>query len=194
MILCTIHPHRIDDFEIRYFYGNKSSLWKLLQEAFPQKRFDTLEHIKETLRLHHVFISDTIRECRRPDESVTQDTKLIDVIWNKKQLKQALLESRIETIFFTSGFGKNGAARLFCEMFEINPDYDKKKREFVIPQQYFGRVIRGIVLLSPSGAANKGIAATNAYKNSRYGVKSYIHPVKQFKIDFYREKLEEVFG
>jgi len=193
MILGTIHPHNIEDFEIRYFYGNRASLWRILGEAFPKKKFDTLEHIKQSLRMHHVFISDTIKECKRPDASVTQDAKLTDVVWNKNQLEQALRESKIDTIFFTSGFGRNGSARLFCDMFRFKPDYDKATREFVIPKHYFGKRIRGVVLVSPSGAANKGIAATEAYKKSGYKREGYVHPVKAFKVDFYRKKFSIVF-
>ncbi|MBK6965069.1 MAG: hypothetical protein IPH20_14305 [Bacteroidales bacterium] len=34
LIVGTIHPHDHENFGIPFFYGNRSSIWKILSEAF----------------------------------------------------------------------------------------------------------------------------------------------------------------
>jgi len=185
LILGTIHPHRTEDFKIDFFYGNRNSIWTILSTAFPQYNFITKDSITKTLSDNNIWISDIINECERDDESVTQDKELKNIILNDSQIEEGILNSQIDTIFFTSGFGKNNAAKLFCERFKIKPDRNKN-REFIISKDIFGREIRGVILFSPSGQANIGISKNELFLEQFDNYNVFKNPVTRFKIDFYK--------
>jgi len=191
-IMGTIHPHTVAEFVIEFYYGNVGSLWNILSEAFRQLNFSTVESILKTLDQHGVWITDLVTECDRDDEKVTQDKKLRNLKFNKDAIQIALKNSSINKIFFTSAFGKNNAAKLFTDLFQVDykATYNEATREFLIPAKHFGRQITGVVLFSPSGQANIGISKSRGYLNNINSYQQFKHPVKQFKIDFYRDKFQ----
>lgn len=192
MILGTIHPHLTMNFIIPFYYGNVGSFWNLLGQAFPQHDFTTLVSIQAVLSKHKTWVADIIRKCDREDENVTRDALLYNIVYNSEQISDALNESQIDTIFFTSRFGKNNAASLFMKSFRINKNtYDKSTNEFFIPAGRFGRHIRCIALYSPSNDANKGISkGAKPYLNKIDYYKAFPHPIKQFKVEFYKQKFQ----
>lgn len=192
LILGTIHPHRTDDFIIDFFYGNKNSLWNILGLAFPNLDFKTVAGIHKTLSDSNIWISDMIRSCEREDEKTTQDRLLKNLVLNKDQIDNGIKESKIETIFFTSGFGKNNAAKLFCEAFSIIVP-NKKEREFDIEEHVFGKKIKGLILFSPSGQANIGISKNKLFLQEKKKYTSST-PVNEFKIATYKESFKDYFG
>lgn len=193
LILGTIHPHRTDDFKIDFFYGNKNSLWNILGQAFPALEFNSLEKIQTTLSNSNIWISDMIRTCERENEKITQDRLLKDIAVNKNQIESGIKNSKIDTIFFTSGFGKNNAAKLFCDTFKIQVQ-NKKDRVFDIDERIFDRKIKGIILFSPSGQANVGIKKNKIFMENEFKYKNHKTPVNQFRIDSYREAFKKHFG
>src|SRR5690606_18078002 len=170
LIIGTIHPHKTDDFIIDFFYGNKNSLWSILSNAFPNKNFSSLKHITETLEKSSTAISDMIRKCDRDNDKITQDKDLYNLCLNTKEIREGIKNSSIKTIFLTSRFGKNNAAKLFVDNFNIKykNSWDEQSSSFVIPKDIFGREIKAIVLFSPSGQANTGISKSLAYKEKRH--------------------------
>ena len=60
LIIGTIHPHRTDDFEVNFFYGNKNTLWSILSEAFPNRDFSSAKKIIETLNNSLTSIMESI--------------------------------------------------------------------------------------------------------------------------------------
>ena len=190
LIIGTIHPHSIADFNINYFYGNVGSFWDILANAFPQKRFGNLDQILQTLNQHHVSITDMIRQCDRENVSVTQDAKLFNMLINSNQIRDGITNSLVDTIYFTSRFGKNNAAKLFVDTYRIRhqDSYDEATSEFTIDEAVFGRRIRAVVLYSPSNQANIGISQSVPFLNNALHYQQFANPVKQFKIDFYRDK------
>lgn len=193
LILGTIHPHKTDDFIIDFFYGNKSSLWNILGQAFPALEFNSIEKIQTTLSNSNIWISDMIRSCERENEKITQDRLLKDIAVNKNQIESGIKNSKIDTIFFTSGFGKNNAAKLFCDTFKIQVQ-NKKDRVFDIDERIFDRKIKGIILFSPSGQANVGIKKNKIFMENEFKYKNHKTPVNQFRIDSYREAFKKHFG
>jgi hypothetical protein len=213
MILGTIHPHKVDEFEIPFFYGNKNSLWKILSAAFPNNKYpkikfnignevEKVKNINETLGTYNIFITDTLKTCERPDIKTTNDKDLIitEKDYNKTQIEEALKNSEIDTIFFTSAFGKNNAAKLFIDMFGIKESsirVSDNEFTFTIPE-IAEKEIRGIVLFSPSNVACIGISKSQEYLAVKDKYTNGIHksntPVKKFRIDFYEEKFKKVFG
>jgi G:T/U-mismatch repair DNA glycosylase len=193
IILGTIHPHRAERFQIDYFYGNRNSFWQIMAAAFPHLHWDSLSAIRQNLADYHIWISDMIRECDRADESISSDSQLQNLILNTEQIEKGLKSVPIETIFFTSGFGKNSAARLFCEAFHISARPNAFNRDFLIPQKYFGREIHGILLISPSGIANRGLHRNPLFLKEKDKYINLPHPYQQFKVDFYRERFASVF-
>ncbi|ATB68985.1 hypothetical protein SJPD1_0872 [Sulfurospirillum diekertiae] len=192
LVLGTIHPH--GHSELDFFYGNAKTFWDILSNA-TELKFKTLDDILEIFNQYNIGISDMVIECERKDKSVTKDSDLYNLKLNT-DIKNQILDSNIETIFFTSAFGKNNAAKLFFDLFKLKMQVPKnwnKTYEFHI--EFENKVIKCIVLLSPSGASNIGISNSKIYKqvkNEYYGI--FDKPVKQFKIDFYKSKFKEVFS
>lgn len=191
LIVGTIHPHLTENFGIDFFYGNVGSFWDILSNAFPKRQFGNLVQINETLNKYNVAITDIIRQCEREHENVTADSELYNIILNKEQIQNGIDNSRINTIYFTSRFGINNATRLFVNTFNMNYNFNQITNEFTIPQNYFGRQIRCVVLYSPSNNANRGIAARAApYLNNIEYYRQFPHPIRQFKIEYYRDKFD----
>jgi len=135
-----------------------------------------------------------ILKCSRDSEKVTADEALRNIVSNFKQIKTGIIKSKIHTIFFTSAFGKNNAAGLFCKDFVIKPIPKRNEnREFEIDKKYFGRKITGVVLFSPSGRANGGISKSKLYLRKKEKYKSSKLPVKDFRIDFYKNAFKDIF-
>src|SRR5690554_5281558 len=160
LIIGTIHPHRTEDFEIDFFYGNKNSLWTILSDAFPNKDFSDKENIVCRLDESKTSITDMIKKCDREDATITQDKELYNLCLNTDQIRNGITNSSITTIFLTSRFGKNNAAKLFVDNFKIRykATWNEESSSFLIPKEVFGREINAIVLFSPSGQANTGIS------------------------------------
>ena len=62
------------------------------------------------------------------------------------------------------------------------------KDTYEINIDFFGKKIKCVILLSPSGASNIGISRSKIYLNKQNLYEDLKTPVKQFKIDFYKEK------
>ena len=115
LIVGTIHPHNHEDFGVDFFYGNMGSIWKILSEAFPEELANPkdLNEILAFLTNRKIAMSDTILECER-EKPTASDEDLTNIKLNG-QLIDDIKNSKISEILFTSGFGKNGAFKLFYE-------------------------------------------------------------------------------
>lgn len=62
LILGTIHPHNVDDFQVPFFYGNRNSIWNILSDAFPGALAQsvTLAGILSFLQQRKIAVSDTL--------------------------------------------------------------------------------------------------------------------------------------
>ena len=188
-IIGTIHPHRVDNFDLNFFYGNKGFLWSILGQAFPNLDFTSVESIKDILSRNRIWITDMIEECSRPHEKETRDSHLYDLVLNTKLIEEGLRGSEIHTIFLTSRFERNSAAELFIRAFNLDrSSWNEELSQFIIPASKFGREIRAVVLFSPSGRANLGISRTKSYLSTKDRYSGEKNPISSFKIDFYREK------
>ena len=190
LIIGTIHPHDHENFKIKFFYGNKLSIWNILNKAFDNKIGDviTVESILQFLSSKRISISDTIRVCDRVNPNAL-DKDLIPLELNRKLVEQ-IANSKIEEILFTSGFGKNNAFKLFYSDIlnqKITPEI-KENREVLLDKNIFGRPIKLTVLYSPSGSSNVGISVSKTYKANAHKYSHLQTPVSAFKIDYYREK------
>ncbi len=193
LILGTIHPH--NDSMLDFFYGHTCELWSILTKAFPEiNLYNSLnefskDRIIKLLDCGNIWVSDIIAECSRKDSSA-KDTQLYDLVYSKELIEQSIRKSQIHTIFFTSAFSKNNAAKLFTDLFQIDykKSYDHNLKEFVIDKDLFGREIKGVVLFSPSGQANIGISKSKQFLSEKEKYMMESKPVEKFKIDFYRRK------
>lgn len=131
-----------------------------------------------------------IRQCDREHEKITADSALYNIMDNGDQIENGLRNSKIETIYFTSRFGKNNAAKLFVDRFKIKykRTWNPETNEFLIDEHVFGRPIRAVVLFSPSGQANIGISKTPAYLANIDYYQQFPKPVSRFKLEFYQKK------
>jgi len=189
LIVGTIHPHDHENFEIPFFYGNRSSIWKILSEAFPEdiKQPITRPGVLAFLIKHKISVSDTIRKCRRINP--TASDKDLEPIELNKEIIDHIKESEISEILFTSGFQKNNAFKLFYVDIlgkVITPDI-KTNREITLENNIFGRPVRLKVLYSPSGSSNVGLSRSKSYLENLSKYAGLSRPVYQFKIDYYKQ-------
>jgi len=191
LIVGTIHPHNHEDFKVKFFYGNVLSLWNILHEAFPDE-LDNPSDKDSILRFldnRKISMSDTVLEAERINPTALDD----DFIPRKLNMNliQKIKDSEVQEIFFTSGFAKNNAFKLFYESI-LNLKITKKikdDRGCILNDERLGRPIKLIVLYSPSGNANRGIANSKIYKEKKeYYKRISDTPVQAFKVDYYREK------
>lgn len=191
LIVGTIHPHFHEKFALPFFYGNKLSLWNLLNEAFHYSEGEslTLKSILAFLEKHQISISDTILECRRIKPTAL-DKDLAPLLLNHGIVDQ-IKNSEITEIFFTSGFGKNNAFKLFyADILKLKITAEiKRNREVILDESIFGRPVKLTILYSPSGAANIALSTSKIYQENKDNYLQSNRPVYDFKIDYYKEKL-----
>lgn len=190
LIIGTIHPHDASQFQLPFFYGNRLSLWKILQQAFPDDFGPelTVNSILNFLEKHRIAMSDTIRECVRTNDSAL-DQDLIPTRLNRELIDQ-IRQSHIREIFFTSGFQKNNAFKLFYVDIlgkKITNEIRHNRALFLEPE-IFGKPVKLTILYSPSGAANRAWAQTRIWKDNEYKYIGSPTPLQDFKVDYYREK------
>lgn len=141
---------------IDYFYGNKGSFWKIIHDIYYAKGYDfyksgkmqNLGEIKRWQQDYGVGLSDTISSCARMHSLSSDDSALIDIVYNHA-LKDHILDNRptLKKIIFTSSFGKNSA----FENFKIIMG-----AEIILVED---KLVIG--LPSPSGSANITFFNTN---------------------------------
>jgi len=192
LVVGTIHPHDHDNFAIPFFYGNVTSLWTILSEAFPDdlKQPLTLEGILKFLKTKKTSISDTIRKCNRKNLTAL-DKDLIPIELNE-QIIEDIKKSKISEILFTSGFGKNNAFKLFYVDIlneKITADI-KEKRGLILDKKHFGRPIKLTVLYSPAGTANVGLSKSKLYLDTKHEYINSHRPVYAFKVKYYRDNFD----
>ena len=194
LIIGTIHPHNPQSFKLPFFYGKTCSLWNILAKAFPQElnfpcKLEGVGGILDFLVRRNISLSDTIIETKYKNNIPSaSDKNLLPIEFNYK-LKEQIKNSNISTIFFTSGFGKNNAFESFYKNILGHKIITKeiKENRSVTLREEFGRPLNLIVLYSPSGSANRGIAKSKLYKKCKHKYKGMPKPVAAFKIDYYRE-------
>lgn len=189
LIVGTIHPHNHENFDIQFFYGNVTSLWTILSEAFPNDLGKplTLDGILKFLKTKRISVSDTIRKCERKSPTAL-DKDLIPIELNE-QIKEDIKNSKIKEILFTSGFGKNNAFKLFyVDLLGLKITKEiKANRQVILDKSIFGRPIKLTVLYSPSGSSNVGISKSKTYLLDKLKYAKSKRPVYDFKVNYYRE-------
>lgn len=192
LIVGTIHPHNYQNFIIPFFYGNVISIWNILSDAFPnelQKPL-TINRILQFLNSKKISMSDTIIKCQRI-KPTTLDEDLVPLELNTKMIND-IKNSNIKEIFFTSGFGKNSAFKLFyVDILGLSITKEiREKRETMLNEHIFGRPVKLTILYSPSGSSNVGLSKTKAYLNNKAKYINSKRPVYDFKVDYYRDKFK----
>ncbi len=186
IIIGTIHPHEVENFQLDFFYGNVSSIWNILSDAFPGELTKpvSLNDITTFLNSRKITISDTIRECKRIKPTAL-DKDLEPLILNTDLLDQ-IKNSQIDHLIFTSGFSKNNAFKLFYVNL-LKQKLTKEirtQREMILPEMFFGRPLKVSILYSPSGMSNVPISGTKAFqsfKNLNPELTTYDFKVQQYK-------------
>lgn len=190
LILGTIHPHDHHNFKLPFFYGNKLSIWSILNEAFPGEIGDpiSLPGILSFLELNKVSVSDTVLKCRRKNPTAL-DKDLIPIELNHDLVEQ-VRNSEIEEILFTSGFQTNNAFKIFyCDILKlmITPAI-RANRGTIIESSVFGRPVKLTILYSPSGSSNVPLSTSKIYLDSMHKYIGSKKPVYDFKVDYYRSR------
>jgi len=190
LIVGTIHPHDHDNFKIPFFYGNKLSIWTILNEAFPNELGTpiSLDGIIKFLKKNKIAISDTIRECERKNATAL-DRDLLPIKLNHEMIEQ-IRNSKIQEILFTSGFQKNNAFKLFYVdiLKQAITKEIRDNRGVTLDPKFFGRPIKLTVLYSPAGTANIGLSKSKIFLSNKDKYSNSERQVQDFKVAYYREK------
>jgi len=189
LIIGTIHPHDHDNFIIPFFYGNKLSIWTILNEAFNNEigQEINLDGILKFLERHKISVSDTIIKCNRKNPTAL-DKDLIPLTLNTGLIEQ-IKTSKIKEILFTSGFQKNNAFKLFyVDILGLKITSEiRKARQTILDKSIFGRPIKLTVLYSPSGSSNVPLSKSKIYLENKHKYSKSSRPVYDFKVDYYRD-------
>lgn len=188
LIVGTIHPRDHNNFIVPFFYGNKLSIWTILNEAFDNEIGTeiTLAGILKFLASHRISLSDTIVKCKRKNPTAL-DSDLIPLTLNTGLLDQ-IKNSKIKEIFFTSGFQTNSAFKLFYAnmlRLKITPEI-RKSRQTTLDKSIFGRPVKLTILYSPSGSSNVPLSKSKIYLDNKHKYSKSTRPVYDFKVDYYR--------
>ena len=190
LIIGTFHAPLTYPPIINFYYGSTCSIWQILHDSFPAIDLDpfSVKSVETFLNRNSISVTDTIRKCtrRKPDSALDED--LIPTLYNT-ELKEQILHSKIKNLYFTSGFGKNGAFKNFYinvllekwmeGRFRINKQFDVKIND---------RLYTCHILLSPSGAANKSIGRIQEYKATKHLYDSLAFPpTYAFRISKYQQ-------
>lgn len=190
LIVGTIHPHEHDKFIIPFFYGNMIGLWRILSDAFPEELPNPkdLDCILIFLEKRKLSLSDTVRICER--KKLTSFDDDLDPLELNHQIKDDLKNSNIQEVFFTSGFGKNNAFKLFYVdiLGRKITSAIKAQRQVTLEPEVFGRPIKLTILYSPSGSSNIGLVKSQLFMDNMWKYKNSKKPIYDFKVDYYREK------
>jgi hypothetical protein len=189
LIVGTIHPHDHPNFKVQFFYGNKLSIWMILNEAFDNEigQEINIDGILKFLNRHKISVSDTIIKCNRKNPTAL-DKDLIPLILNTGLIDQ-IKKSNIKEILFTSGFQKNNAFKLFYVNIlglKITPEI-RRARQTILDKSIFGRQIKLTVLYSPSGSSNVPLSKSKIYLKNEHKYLKSSRPVYDFKVDYYRD-------
>lgn len=186
LILGTLHPARADDFELPFFYGNRSSLWKLLSKAYPEQLenpFD-LEQVLNFLRRNKIAVSDVVKKGMR------HKTRAADADLTALEYNMALLEdirrSDIDVVVCTGGNHPKGAFGIFTQKI-IRTGKIPSHADLITGVKVFfeDRPLRLHAIPSPSGAANRGIASSPRFKKKKL-LQGQNYTVESYKIDLIR--------
>ncbi len=162
----------------------------ILNEAFPNELGNllSLKGILRFLNKRKIAISDTILECTRKNATAL-DRDLIPTKLNY-ELIELIKQSKIKEIYFTSGFGKNNAFKLFyVDILKQRLTTEiKANRGLILDASFFGRPIKLTVLYSPAGTANVGLSKSESYLAEKEKYRNSNRPVQDFKVAYYREK------
>lgn len=188
LILGTIHPFK-QNTHCGFFYRNTNIFWNILDEIF-EENLNSPENIEVFLEKHSIAISDMILECKIEHENITADKDLQALKLNEN-LKNQILESNIDTIFFTSAFGTNNATKLFFHAFKLKKpkNWQENNREFSI--DFYGKTITCIILFSPSNRALPGIVNNKSFQSNR--IRCPQLSTNTFRKNFYKEKFQKFF-
>lgn len=185
LILGTIHPHFVDQFEMDFFYGNELSIWKILNKAFPHELSSPrdIRDVKHFLATRQIAISDTILTCERLNPTAL-DEDLRVLHYHDEALLSAIKESAIAEILCTSGFDANNAFRIFyTKILKLRLTNTIKRDKYAdLPVSIFGRNVSIRAVYSPSSSANRGIGKSKGYKAVKH-----LMSTDAYRIELYKE-------
>ena|SRR5690348_9921175 len=132
-------------------------------------------------------MSDMIWECKRTNSSAL-DNDLIPIRLNE-DLPELIRNSNIREVFFTSGFDKNAAFKLFYRDVLKRPitKQIREDREVTLEAPLFDHPVRLRILYSPSGRAVTGLGSNAQYLAIRDQYQHLPTPVKAWRVDYYRQ-------
>lgn len=189
LILGTLHPAGIEDFELPFFYGNRNSLWKLFSKAYPEELSDPadLSQVLGFLKSNSIAVSDVIKKgIRTKTRSGDADLKVLEY---HTELRREILQSQIRTVVCTGGNHPKGAFGIFTrKILGFKCSFSNKHLTQGVRMSLGDRLLTVHAIPSPSGAANRGIAASEKFKSIRKQ-RSSDYTVESYKI----EVLQSVF-
>jgi G:T/U-mismatch repair DNA glycosylase len=164
LILGTHPPTTHEIYPLNFYYGNRSELWRFLQEAFPNDNIystgnlsDQPETIIQWLKSKSIGISDMVYET---GNQFNTDNDMEVKSFNR-YLKEVIESDQLKNIIFTSKSGKNSAFQLFKHWYNQNYPANLKNASLTVKPS--NNEINLISITSPSPSARRGLAKSSTY-------------------------------
>jgi hypothetical protein len=189
-----------------FYYGNMNVFWRLLEETYNEKIFfnsngtPDLDKILSWLESKNLTITDMVHYTLKDNKFSTDQEMIIEKGTNQlnESLSAWLENSNIETIFFTSFSEGKSAYALFKKWYKSNFGKSLKSGKQIIDSgndfsiEINGRIVRLIMLYSPSPAARRGIPRSQPYINWLEQNQNVKNSIDLFRIDWYRTFLMKI--
>jgi G:T/U-mismatch repair DNA glycosylase len=137
----------------------------LFSRAYPEELSDPydLHCILNFLSRHEIGISDVIRKGRRK-RSTSGDSDL-EVLEYNLRLRERVMSGKVKTVVCTGGNHPRGVMGIFLQkIMNVKTSTHTKDANTAITLSLPEKELRVYRIPSPSGAANRGIAASKDYK------------------------------
>jgi G:T/U-mismatch repair DNA glycosylase len=197
-LIIGTHPPMPYCGKLEFYYGNMNEFWRFLDQVYPgnllyKNRCPELGDILNFLNKAQICITDLVKETN--GDSFSTDQKMV---WTKlnDSLKVSLLNSSIETIYFTSGIGQNSSLSLFKKWLKINDFCDVKIpdiklwRENGLAIKLGNKSIQLEYLFSPSPSARRSKDKIGEFLKWKEHNKN--ESFDEFRIDWYKQKLPKL--
>jgi G:T/U-mismatch repair DNA glycosylase len=197
-LIIGTHPPMPYCGKLHFYYGNMNEFWRFLDKIYPDNNLynnscPELEDIQKFLKTAKIEITDIVESTDGSPFSMDENMN-----WTKlnSKLKEDLLTSKIETIYFTSFGGKNSALNLFKKWLKIN-DYAKVRipdskvwRENGLDITLDNKRLNLQILFSPSPTARRSASRINEFQ--KWLLANPIGTFDDFRIDWYKQKLPKL--
>jgi G:T/U-mismatch repair DNA glycosylase len=198
-LIIGTHPPMPYCGKLEFYYGNMNEFWRFLDKVYPDNKLylngcPKVEDIISFLDNSKISITDIVYKTNI--DKFSTDKAMGKV--NKEDLNPFLLDwlinSKVETIYFTSFSGTNSAKNLFKKWYKFKFQQESKKNKITVSHfneiELCDRKIKLIDLFSPSPTARKSSTQIKEYQE--WKTNNNPNDYDSFRIHWYKTYLPKL--